>query len=360
MALTRQGGRIGLVLPSGLATDHGSAPLRQLLLSRCDLDALVGIDNHRGVFPIHRSVSFLLITASPGASTRRVACRFGIEDPAVLEGIGEEPSARSAWFPVQISPELLRRISGSGLAIPALRSATDLAILDRASTLFPSLGSMRGWAAQFGRELNASDDRGALLAPGHGMPVVEGKHLEPFRVALDRVRFSIHAADARRLLRSDRHARPRLAYRDVAGSTNRTTLIAAVLPARCASTHTVFCLRTPLPQRAQYFLCALFNSFVVNYFVRLRVTTHVTTATVEQLPIPAPEAIPAAFKEIAALGRLLSTRFDQGAFAILNARVAELYQLTAEEFRHILDTFPLVASEDRDAAFHAFASRVDR
>ena len=39
MALTRHGGRIGLVLPSGLATDHGSAPLRQLLLSRCDVDA---------------------------------------------------------------------------------------------------------------------------------------------------------------------------------------------------------------------------------------------------------------------------------------------------------------------------------
>ena len=360
IGLTRQGGRVGLVLPSGLATDHGSAPLRQLLLSRCDLDALVGIDNHRGVFPIHRSVSFLLVTASPGASTRRVACRFGIEDPGVLEGIGEEPSASSSWYPVLISPELLQRVSGSGLAIPALRGTTDLGILDRASRLFPSLGSPQGWAAQFGRELNASDDRGALRAPGHGMPVVEGKHLEPFQVALDRVRYSIRTADARRLLRSDRHERPRLAYRDVAGSTNRTTLIAAVLPGRCASTHTVFCLRTRLPRRAQYFLCALFNSFVVNYFVRLRVTTHVTTATVEQLPIPTAETIPAAFKEIAALGRLLSRRFDSGAFARLNARIAELYQLSAEEFRHILDTFPLVASEDRDAAFRAFASGRNR
>ena len=354
IALTRHGGRIGLVLPSGLATDHGSAPLRQLLMSRCDLDALVGIDNHRGVFPIHRSVSFLLVTATPGASTRRIACRFGIEDPAVLEGIGEEPSGRSSWYPVQISPELLHRISGSGLAIPALRTTTDVSIVDRASALFPSLGSPQGWAAQFGRELNASDDRGALWAPGHGLPVVEGKHLDPFRVALDGVRYSIHSADARRLLRSDRHERPRLAYRDVAGSTNRTTLIAAVLPARCASTHTVFCLRTPLPLRAQYFLCALFNSFVVNYLVRLRVTTHVTTATVEQLPIPTAEAIPAAFKDIAALGRLLSRRFEAEAFAILNARVAKLYQLSAEEFRHILDTFPLVALEERDAAMRDY------
>ena len=71
IALTRHGGRIGLVLPSGLATDHGSAPLRRLLLSRCDVDAIVGIDNHRGIFPIHRSVGFLLVTASPGSPTRR-------------------------------------------------------------------------------------------------------------------------------------------------------------------------------------------------------------------------------------------------------------------------------------------------
>ena len=33
VALARDGGRLGLLLPSGLATDHGSAPLRQRSLS---------------------------------------------------------------------------------------------------------------------------------------------------------------------------------------------------------------------------------------------------------------------------------------------------------------------------------------
>src|SRR5207249_596933 len=236
-----------------------------------------------------------------------------------------------------------------------LRSTADLAIVDRASALFPPLGSPLGWAAQFGRELNASDDRGAVRAPGHGMAVVEGKHLEPFRTALGAARYSIHAADARRLLRAARHERPRLAYRDVAGSTNRTTLIAAILPARCVSTHTLFCLRTPLPLRAQHYLCGLFNSFVVNYFVRLRVTTHVTTATVEQLPIPPAEAAPAAFREIAALARLISHGPNAAAFARLNSLVAQLYQLTVAEFEHILGTFPLIPRADRDLALRLFA-----
>jgi hypothetical protein len=368
IALTRQGGRLGLVLPSGLATDHGSAALRRLLFSRCCVDALVGMDNHRGVFPIHRSVRFLLITASAGAPTERIACRLDLDDPATLESIGEDLS--DAAFPVQVSPALLARVSGQGLAIPNLRNGTDLAIVERAASLFRPLGSTDGWACRFGRELNASDDRAAFhpvrvadaSSSGSGgsragrtlLPVVEGKHVEPFHVALAGVRHRIASADARRLLRGGRHERQRLAYRDVASATNRLTLIAAVLPAHCVSTHTVFCLRTPLPPVAQHLLCGFFNSFVVNYLVRLRVTMHVTTGTVEQLPIPTAEAAPAACREIAGLARLLARRSDPAALARLNARVAELYQLSAAEFEYVLNTFPLIPQEERQAALRIF------
>jgi hypothetical protein len=374
IALTRRGGRLGLVLPSGLATDVGSAALRRLLLSQCRVDAIVGMDNHRGVFPIHRSVRFLLVTGSSGTPTDEIACRLNLDDPADLESIGDESSTH---FPVRLSPALIERISGPDLAIPTLRSATDVAIVERAASLFPPLGSPAGWAVSFGRELNASDDRAAFrpavgpgpFGPGTGgsrrtrpafLPVVEGKHVEPFQVALVATRHGISAAAARRLLRSDRHEHPRLAYRDVASATNRLTLIAAVLPAHCVSTHTVFCLRTPLPSHAQHLLCGLFNSFVVNYLVRLRVTTHVTTGTVERLPIPTAEAAPAACREIAGLARLLARRRDSMALARLNARVAGLYQLSAAEFEHILDTFPLIPRTERDEALRLFSATTQR
>ena len=159
MSLTRTGGRLGLVLPSGLATDHGSSRLRSRLLGRCDVDALVGFDNRRGVFPIHRSVRFLLLTATAGSPTRTIACRLGEHDPAVLEGIGDEPADVNPSFPLRITTALLERISGAELTIPDLRSAVDLAIAERAATLFAPLGSHAGWTAHFGRELNATDDR---------------------------------------------------------------------------------------------------------------------------------------------------------------------------------------------------------
>ena len=351
VALTRSRGRLGLVLPWGLAADHGSAALRRLLTTRCDIDALVGFDNHRGVFPIHRSVRFLLLTATAGASTREIACRFGVDDPAALESIGEERGADGPA--IRLSLAAIDRLSGQDLTIPYVTTPRDLAIAERAAARLPSLGSDRGWSARFGRELNATDDREVFRPGQRGLPVIAGKQLTPFRVSFDGVDRRVAAADATRLL-GDRYARPRLAYRDVASATNRVTLIAAVLPARCVSTHTVFCLRTCLPLRAQHFLCGLFNSLVVNYLVRLRVTTHVTTAIVEQLPLPRWEAAPATAREIAALARVLARREAPAAFARLNALVARLYQLSAAEFEHVLATFPLVDVAERERALAEF------
>jgi hypothetical protein len=350
-ALAKPGGRIGLVLPSGLATDHGSSRLRRRLFDSCDVDSIVGFDNRRAVFPIHRSVRFLLLTATSGRPSRDIVCRLGEQDPAALERFDDGSAAA-----IRVSPRWLERVTGSDLAIPDLRTSFDVQILDRAGSLFSPLGDSRGWAARFGRELNATDDRATSRRAGDGLPVVEGKQIHPFRVDLGAARHAIGRADAERLLGGDRFGRPRLAYRDVASATNRQTLVAAILPAGCASTHTVFCLRSPLTVTAQHFLCGLFNSFIVNYLVRLRVTTHVTTAIVEWLPIPREEDAPRAFREIAALARLRRRRDDGAGAARLHALAASLYQLTRAEFEYVLGTFPLVPMVERDAALRAYTA----
>jgi hypothetical protein len=353
-ALARPGGRVGLVLPSGFLADAGSAALRRLVFTTCDVDSVVAIDNRLRIFPIHRSVRFVVVTATAGAPTKRIACRFGLENVnelSVLDG-----DAASA-FPIRITTETLERISGSSLGIPDLRRPIDLAIVEKAASLFAPLNHPSGWNVQFGRELNASEDKALFRADRRGVPVIDGKHLSPFRVAVDRSPRSIALADARRAL-GDRFGRRRLAYRDVASPTNRVTLIAALLPPDCVSTHTVFCLRTPMSLVDQHLLCGLFNSLVVNYLVRLRVSTHVTTAIVEQLPIPCRDAAPGACRRLAALARLLTRRFEEEQFARLNAEVGRLYRLTAEEFEHVLSTFPLIEPRIRDRARELFVGQV--
>jgi hypothetical protein len=361
IALARRGGRIGLVLPSGLATDLGSAPLRRMLFDTCAVEALIGFDNRRGVFPIHRSVRFVLMTASTGRATSRIRCRLDLVDPAQLERLDDDPGPIDDKT-VQMTVAALERISGADMSIPWARDARDLSILERAAALFPALGAAAGWGARFGRDLNVTDDR-AALKPAHAgprrglLPVVEGKHLHAFRVETACVRHLIAHHEAERRLRDRRFNRPRLAYRDVASATNRRTLIAAMLPAECVATHTVFCLRTPFRSIDQWFLCGLFNSFVLDYLVRLRVSTHVTTAVVEQLPVPTERMAPQAFREIAACARALARRADRDTVARLNAAAAALYQLMPEDFQHVLGTFPLVAEEDRAESLKRFRER---
>ena len=359
MSLARHGGRLGLVVPSGFATDHGSAPLRRRLLAECDLDALVGFNNHQAIFPVHRSVRFLLLTASRGSPTTNIACRLGEHDPACLEQVGDEPAARCSWFQVRLQPELIRRLSGDDLSIPEICSAMDLGIAERLAGRFPRLGSSEGWSVRFSRELNATDDRRYFGPPESGLPVVEGKQVDPFQVDVRAVRYGISARVVGRLLHRTRFDRPRLAYRDVASATNRLTLIAAVLPAGCVSTHTLFCVKAPPTQQSQHFLSGLFNSFVLNYLVRLRVTTHVTTAVVEQLPVPTRHHAPRAFREIAILARRLARHRDRAAWINLQALVAALYELSRAELEHILGTFPLVPVDDRTAVLQTFAETLE-
>ena len=353
IALSRSGGRLGLVLPSGALSDAGSAALRRLLFSRCAVERVVGFDNRAGTFPIHRGVKFVLVSATAGSATREAWCRFGETDPAGLSTAAGDTGPEPAWFPLRITPALLEKVSGAHLSVPDLRTTTDLAILERAAHLFAPLGSATGWQARFGRELNATEDRGLLRGDRPGYPVLEGKLLDPFRARPDGARWRISPEDAQARLGS-RVLHPRLAYRDVASATNRVTLIAALLPAHSASTHTLFCLKTPMPLDDQHLLCAFFNSLVVNFLVRQRVSTHVTTALVEQLPIPLVHDAGPWADELSVSARRLADHDDAQRVARLNAVVARIYRLSVDEFTHVLGTFPLIDRTERESMLAAF------
>ena len=357
LTLTRKGGRIGLVLPSGFATDHTSAPLRRRILMHSNVDTISAFDNRRAIFPIHRSVRFMIVTATTGAPTDRVACRFGIDDPALLETIpdaGDRP--REPTHQIALTPALLAAVAGEKLPIPDLRSAADIRILEAIAHRVPRLGDADGWGARFGRELNATDDRRHFHDTGGGLAVLEGKHIEPFRAHPHRATSRIPAIAAARLLGPPKaFMRPRLAYRDVASSTNRLTLIAAILPARVVTTHSLFVLKTCLSGEDQLYLCGMLNSFVANYLVRLFMTTHLGSATVEGLRIPRPQSKSAAFREIVRLSRELSDGMSLKAYARLQAWAAACYGLTTEEFAHVLTTFPLIADSQRADALEELA-----
>ena len=151
-------------------------------------------------------------------------------------------------------------------------------------------------------------------------------------------------------------ARDRIAYRDVAGATNRLTLIAGLLPKQTISTHTVFVLKSALDADAQWCLLALLNSLVANYLVRLNVTTHVTTALMARLPVPKPPDKSADFRELAAMARgLAMTGIESapGAYARLNAMAARLYGLSHTDYAEVVASFPLLSQALREGCLKA-------
>jgi hypothetical protein len=361
--LLKPGGRLGLVLPWGLASDHGSAALRRMLLGRCRIDGFIGFENTRAIFPIHRGVRFLLLCASHGQPTERVRARLGRRDPDQLEpaDTGGPPGARPD-DEIVLSPALLRRLAGDGLAFPWIRRPAQLRLVERLAAAAPPLGDAAGWAARFGRELNATDDRAIFSATPGGLRVVEGKQVTPFRVrAADGASWVSSSADLPQAHLRQAVRRPRLAYRDVASSTNRTTLIAAIVPPGVVTVHTLFCLQTPLAVDDQWFLCGVLNSLVANFFVRPWVTTHLGTGTVERLPVPRPAPGDTSRDRIAAIARRLSSDADApDARAELEALVVGLYGLSAGDLPIVFEEFPLAERGFTEAIagwFRRLASR---
>jgi hypothetical protein len=330
-------------------TDAGPAPLRRLLLDAADVDSITGLDNRHAIFPIHRSVRFALTTCTVGTPTTSIACRFGITSAEDLE----RPAA-----PLTITRALLARTSGDDdLGLPEVSHALDLRIVEGASARHPWLGAAGGWHLTFGRELNASDDRHRFRArrgTGEDWAVLEGKHIDPFRVMPDQCRFVLRRGETPPA--SARRAR--LVYRDVAGPANRLTLIAAIAPPHVVTTHTLFCLKTPLPMDEQRVVCALMNSYVANFLIRLRVTTHVTASRLARLPLPLIRRDHPLFPRLLRLARTLLESRDAieslEEYVELQGLVAHAYQLTAEEFGRVQQKFPLVDKGEREKVFESF------
>lgn len=365
LALVRPGGRYGFILPSGFASDHGCAVLRRHVLDRTAVETFVTLDNREQLFPIHRALRFLLIGGATGGATSSIPCRSGVTSQATLGAVDDDPGDRSIVF---VPRSLVARLSGDQDAIPDLPTPLDVELVARLVHTVPALDDPEGWRLSFGRELNATDDRRHFAerpvrerrgGRRQWYPVVEGKQIQPFAVDLGASRFVIAAGAAAALLDAERsYGHPRLAYRDVASASNRLTLIAAIIPPWTVTTHTLFCVKRRLDADLLRFLCAVFNSYVANYLVRTRVNMHVTTAIIGRLPVPVVAPASAEFRRVGDVARAVLSSGGRRGGALLQARVAQLYRLTADEFGHVLRTLPLIPAVERERAMAAY--RADR
>jgi hypothetical protein len=328
----------------------------------------VALDNRHALFPIHRSLRLLVVTGTQGAPTSAVPLTHVAGEPAALDACPERAAGGGNGHTVPISRELLETVSPETLAIPDLASTVQLRLLDRLWRAAPALSNPTGWAIRFGRELNATEDRHLFRTMAGGIPisnaipVLEGKHIHPYRARMDLVSRYVDEHDAVARLPSAAFTRSRVAYRDVASASNQRTLIAAVVPAGTITTHTLFCCRTPLDRSQRQVLCALLNSFVANWIVRRWVSTHVTVTLIERLPMPRPDRLGRAAHRVMELAEALTIeRTPVEHVRIegeLQALAATAWRVTRAELLVVLEDFPLLDAALKSATLEAF-SRIE-
>ncbi len=145
-ALLRDGGRMGMLVPSGLHGDAWSQPLRELFLDRCQWEWLFGFENREGIFDIHRSFKFNAVIVQKGGQTNAIRTAFMRRQLADWE--------RGERFLTLYPRERILEFSPTTKALLEIRSTSDLEVLTKIYSRSTLLGdrSDDGWNLDYSIE----------------------------------------------------------------------------------------------------------------------------------------------------------------------------------------------------------------
>jgi hypothetical protein len=387
--LLRPGGQCGIVIPSGIYTDLGAKQLRTMLFEHAQVTGLFCFENRKMIFEnVDCRFKFVVLTFEKGGTTAGFPAAFMRHDVAELDRFPGQGA-------VDISVALVKQLSPDSLSVMEFKNDADVAICKKALQ-FPLLGEdVEGtWKVGFSQELNMTSDSHLFkTSPGRGrLPLYEGKmvwhfdhHFAEPRYWVDEKegRAAILGRDADTGQQLDYQAF-RLGFRDIASNTNERTMVSSIIPptfhGNKIPTVRIFdeSGKRFISNAEQFFLCAAWNSYVLDYLVRMKVTTTLNFFYVYQLPVPRLTAKDKAFGPIVErAARLICTtpEFDDLAKEVglgshrkgatqtedrarlraeLDGLIAHLYGLTEEEFAYILTTFPLVPDPVKVAAHNAY------
>lgn len=413
-ALLRPDGHCGIVIPSGIYTDLGAKGLRDLLFDHSIIEGLFCFENRKEIFEgVHRSFKFVVLTFEKTAATRlqalgernasaspddllvpfcgttRFPAAFMRHDVAELDRF---PAEGALWLGV----DLIRKLSPDSHSVMEFKSDLDVHIAQKLLK-FPLLGERRNdeWNVAFTAEFHMTNDAKGLFETEPAtdrLPLYEGKMIWQFDAAYEKPRYWIDEKKGRRAALGRREEEGqlldyqtyRLGFRDIASNTNERTMVSTMIPptfhGNKLPTVKVFdeAGRRTVGNPTQLFLCAVWNSFVIDWVLRQKITTTLNFFYLYQLPIPRLDDKDSSFAPIVErAARLIctTTEFDELAKEVgigshkegvtdpierarlraeLDGLVAHLYGLTESEFAHILATFPLVADPVKQAARNAW------
>ena len=365
--LVSRGGIISVLIPSQVLANTGSADMRAKILDS-DVQQMYVFENRKKIFPIHSSYRFLLLTLRNMDGPDIFKAGFYLHNLSSLKTNEVEQDKFHT-----LSKEMVRTISPDTLQIPEV-GGVHMGILAKLSGGYTlDSESDDGWGVALSRGLDKTNDADLLKEGGKGWPVLEGRNIHQFNHRFTRPEFTttmsvgLRREQPKRIYGNscrDFYNSFRIAFRDISGSTNMRTIVAAIMPPQrfhMYSMRAIVMTRNGSFEsgndynRRTAYLCGIMNSMPFDFVARSKIQMH-TSTVVGAIHVPNE----AYYDEIAELAAKLSVGTDEfegfaeslrvenvplspperiRTTARLDALVAHAYGLTGDEYQAILDSF---------------------
>lgn len=160
-SLLRQGGRLGLLVPSGIYSDKGSGELRKLFLNQSRWSHLYAFQNERFVFAaVHHSFKVAAVQVEKGGQPGSLKTRFRLGPGDSPESYELEADIPDESGYLQVSVAEIEEFSPHSGAILEIRSYQDLEIVKKLyrNSVLLSDKSHDSWALRFSTEFHMTND----------------------------------------------------------------------------------------------------------------------------------------------------------------------------------------------------------
>ncbi|MFF7927369.1 Eco57I restriction-modification methylase domain-containing protein [Streptomyces mirabilis] len=380
-------GRMGVIVPTGIATDATTQYFFKDLVQRGSIASLYDFENRSGLFPAVDSRMKFSILSLTGGALRESAARFAffLHDPAELD----DPEKT-----FHLTPEEITLLNPNTGTCPVFRTRRDAEItlgIYRRVPVLVTEGASNGnpWGFEYVEVLHLSHAAGELIhsneASSDTYAVYEAKMMHQFDhrwysyqndAGVDRIDASATVAPRYRVKKrfvddrlGERWKREwMLGWRDICRATDERTVIATAVP-RAALANTMPLAVFTEPRKA-FALVSMLGSFALDFAARQKVAgTHLTMIYMRQLPaLPpatfightpfmAPRVIELTYtsRDMSPFAHDLGDTgtpflWDEDRRAIIRAELDalffHLYGIARDDVDYILDTFPIVKRKD--------------
>ncbi len=395
--VTAPSGRLGVIVPTGIATDATTQFFFRDVVESKSLVSLYDFENAKPLFDgVHRSFKFVLLTLSGTGSPIDVASfSFFAHDPS------DVPAQR-----FELSPEELMLVNPNTGTCPVFRSRRDAELTLAAYRRHPVLvrygdAPSNPWGVRFMTMFHMSNDSALfrtqiqLLSEGWlldgnvfrrenevMLPLYEGKMIHHY----DHRWATFEADESNRDVTAEEHDDPNFAalprywvgeretisklsfgqtpewlvgFRDISNTTNARTIIASVFPFAAVGNKLPILLIDHRP----HLLAPLLSSLATDYIARQKLGgTTLNFFYVEQFPIPVPENfnVDCLWASDGTLSDWLQDRIVELTFTSFDMRpFAESISYGATPFRWDLKRRAQLRAELDAAVFHIYGYERD-